>query len=51
MASTVEDCVRIVATAEAAPGFLMVGHICRFNPRYAAAKREIEAGNIGHIGR
>ena len=49
MASTVEDCARIVAAAEAAPGFLMVGHICRFNPRYAAAKREIEAGNIGRI--
>jgi UDP-N-acetylglucosamine 3-dehydrogenase len=25
----------------------MVGHICRFNPRYAAAKREIDAGSIG----
>jgi hypothetical protein len=22
----------------------MVGHICRFNPRYAAAKQEIAAG-------
>ena len=49
MASTTDDCARIVAAAEAAPGFLMVGHICRFNPRYAAAKREIEAGNIGRI--
>jgi UDP-N-acetylglucosamine 3-dehydrogenase len=27
----------------------MVGHICRFNPRYAAAKREIESGAIGRI--
>ena len=27
----------------------MVGHICRFNPRYAAAKREIELGSIGRI--
>ncbi|MDE0202664.1 MAG: Gfo/Idh/MocA family oxidoreductase, partial [Rhodospirillaceae bacterium] len=35
MASTVDDCAKIVAAAEAAPGFLMVGHICRFNPRYA----------------
>ena len=49
MASTVADCARIVAAADAAPGFLMVGHICRFNPRYAAAKREIEAGKIGRI--
>jgi len=28
---------------------LMVGHICRFNPRYAAAKEEIAAGKIGKI--
>ena len=27
----------------------MVGHICRFNPRYACAKREIEEGRIGDI--
>ena len=40
---------RIVAAAAAARGFLMVGHICRFNPRYAAAKREIEVGRIGRI--
>ena len=27
----------------------MVGHICRFNPRYAAAKQEIDEGKIGRI--
>jgi UDP-N-acetylglucosamine 3-dehydrogenase len=27
----------------------MVGHICRFNPRYAAAKAEIASGGIGKI--
>ncbi len=27
----------------------MTGHICRFNPRYAAAKEAIEAGRIGKI--
>ena len=27
----------------------MVGHICRFNPRYAAAKSEIESGALGKI--
>lgn len=27
----------------------MVGHICRFNPRYAAAKEEIASGRIGQI--
>ncbi len=49
MASTVEDCHRICAAAKSAVGKLMVGHICRFNPRYAAAKREVEAGRIGRI--
>ena len=27
----------------------MVGHICRFNPRYAAAKEAIRSGGIGDI--
>ncbi len=49
MASTVDDCETIVAAAEAAAGHLMVGHICRFNPRYAAAKAEIASGRIGKI--
>jgi UDP-N-acetylglucosamine 3-dehydrogenase len=49
MASTVADCDRIVAAANAASGFFMTGHICRFNPRYAAAKEAIEAGRIGKI--
>lgn len=49
MASTVDDCRAIVDAAEASRGFLMVGHICRFNPRYAAAKAEIEAGAIGRV--
>lgn len=49
MASTVADCKKIVAAANAAEGFFMTGHICRFNPRYAAAKREIESGAIGDI--
>ena len=26
-----------------------VGHICRFNPRYVSAKREIDAGRIGKV--
>lgn len=49
MASTVADCDAIVAEARKAKGFFMVGHICRFNPRYAAAKQEIAAGKIGKI--
>ncbi len=49
MASTMDDCRAIVAAAETAQGAFMVGHICRFNPRYAAAKQEIAAGKIGKI--
>lgn len=49
LASTVEDCERMVSAAEQAAGSFMVGHICRFNPRYAAAKEAIEAGRIGRI--
>ncbi len=49
MASTPEDCDAIVAAAREARGFFMVGHICRFNPRYAAAKDAIAEGRIGKI--
>ena len=49
MASTLADCRAIVDAAERAAGALMVGHICRFNPRYAAARQEIAAGRIGRI--
>lgn len=49
MASTIADCERICAAADSSDQKLMVGHICRFNPRYAAAKREVESGRIGKI--
>ncbi|MCB1062021.1 MAG: Gfo/Idh/MocA family oxidoreductase [Verrucomicrobiae bacterium] len=49
MASTVEDCDAIVAAAKAATGSFMVGHICRFNPRYAAAREAIAEGRIGRV--
>lgn len=49
MAHTVQDCRKICDAAAIAEGFLMIGHICRFNPRYATAKREIAAGNIGKV--
>lgn len=49
MASTLQDCDAIVEAAKAARGCLMVGHICRFNPRYAAAKAAIAEGRIGKI--
>lgn len=49
MASALKDCEEIVTAAQRASGRFMVGHICRFNPRYAMAKREIESGAIGRI--
>jgi UDP-N-acetylglucosamine 3-dehydrogenase len=49
MASTVADCDRILAVATKAAGRFMVGHICRFNPRYAAAKAQIDSGGIGEV--
>jgi len=49
MASTLADCEAIVNAANASDKCFMVGHICRFNPRYAAAKQEVTAGKIGKI--
>ena len=49
MASTVADCRTIIAASKTAKGILQVGHICRFNPRYRAAKQAIAEGRIGKI--
>jgi UDP-N-acetylglucosamine 3-dehydrogenase len=49
MAPTLEECAAICAAARRAKGNLMVGHVCRFNPRFIAAKREIAAGKIGRV--
>lgn len=49
MASTVDDCDAIIAAARESKGYFMVGHICRFNPRFAMAKEDIAAGKIGTI--
>jgi len=49
MASTREDCEKIVQAAKAAKGKFMVGHIVRFNPRYAMAKRMVAEGKVGRI--
>jgi UDP-N-acetylglucosamine 3-dehydrogenase len=49
IASTVDDCRKIIAAAAKAKGVLQIGHICRFNPRYRAAKQAIDEGRIGKI--
>ncbi len=49
MAPTLADCEQIVEAAGHAAGFLMVGHICRFDPRVTIAKQAIDEGRIGKI--
>src|SRR3954452_10851418 len=49
MTSTVADCRKIIAAAKTSKGILLVGHICRFNPRYRMTKQAIAAGKIGKI--
>ncbi len=49
MAPTVDDCDRIIEAAGQSRGLFMVGHICRFDPRVALAKRAIEEGRVGRI--
>jgi UDP-N-acetylglucosamine 3-dehydrogenase len=49
MARTVADCDRIIAAADKSDRILMVGHICRFNPRYAAVRERTIAGALGRI--
>lgn len=49
MAPTAADCDLILDAARKAPGFFMVGHICRFDPRVALAKQAIDEGKIGKI--
>ncbi len=49
MAATTAECDRILEAARAASGYLMVGHICRFDPRVVLAKRAIDEGRLGRI--
>src|SRR5262249_53332404 len=49
MARTPAQCDRIIRAAEKSGTILMVGHICRFNPRYAVAGERIRAGTLGRV--
>ena len=49
MAPTAADCDAIIEVANKSEGLLMVGHICRFDPRVAMAKQAILDGRIGKI--
>lgn len=49
MAPTANECRRLIEVAQAARRRLMVGHVCRFDPRVALAHEAIEAGRLGRI--
>lgn len=49
MARTLGQCDQILAVADRSDAIFMVGHICRFNPRYAIARERIRAGEVGAI--
>ncbi len=49
MADSAEECDQIIAEAEKTGKCFMVGHICRFDTKYALAKEEIESGDLGEI--
>ena len=49
MAQTVAECDAIIEASKSATGILMVGHICRFDPRVALAKQAVDEGRIGKI--
>ena len=49
LALTPQDCDRIIEGANRSGVKLMVGHILRFDPRYATAYNEIRSGGLGKL--
>ncbi|WP_431246353.1 Gfo/Idh/MocA family protein [Leifsonia xyli] len=47
IALTLEDAQRVEAAASRAPGILMVAHVVRFFPGYAALAERVAAGSVG----
>ncbi len=47
LARTLADCDALIAAVERAGVPAMVGHVLRFFPEYAAAKRRVDAGAVG----
>lgn len=47
MALTLSDCDEIIAAATRADVTLSVGHVTRFFPEYALARRQVESGAVG----
>jgi predicted dehydrogenase len=49
LATDLAQCDAMIAAAEAAGRFLMVGHVLRFETRYAMLREAIAAGRLGRI--
>jgi predicted dehydrogenase len=49
MARKLADCDAMIAAARKHDRILMVGHICRFNPRYAAVRDRVRTGELGKV--
>ena len=49
MALTVEDCVAMISTCEAAGVRLFPAHVVRYFPAYAAMQASVHSGDIGEI--
>jgi predicted dehydrogenase len=49
LATTLEDCDTIIEACGAANVKLMVGHVVRFDPRYALAQKAIADGEVGEV--
>lgn len=49
IATSLEEADEIVRAADRAEGKFAVGHCLRFDPRYVAVKRRIDAGSLGKL--
>lgn len=49
IATTLDDCARIIAAEERSRVTVTVGHSVRVNPRYAAVRRRVAEGGIGQL--
>ena len=49
MACDAGECAELLDVAAEARGYLLVGHVCRFDPRISLAKEAIAQGRLGRI--
>jgi predicted dehydrogenase len=49
LATTLDDCDRIIGACAEGRVKLMVGHVVRFDPRYALARQAIDEGAVGDV--